>query len=69
VEPVAEFALVSKALKWVKDDKGPYGYRVWDRLERIGLLGGQGEPALIAPIEAWAAAYRASHQTVLRIAA
>lgn len=69
IEPVAEFALVSKALAWVKDDKGPYGYRVWDRLERIGLLGGPGQPALIAPIEAWAAAYRKSHPRLLSVAA
>lgn len=69
VEPVAEFAMVSKALTWVKDDKGPYGYRVWNRLERIALLGGPGEPALIAPIEAWAAAYRSAHSTPLRLVA
>lgn len=69
VEPVAEFALVSKALKWVKDDTGPYGFRAWDRLERIGLLGGPGEPALIAPIEAWAAAYRQAHSGVLQLVA
>jgi len=49
VQPVAEFAMVSKALKWVKDDVGPHGFRAWDRLERIGLLAGPGEPALIAP--------------------
>ena len=58
VDPAAEHAIVSKALAWVRDDTGPYGYRVWDRLERIGLLGGSGEAALVAPIEAWAAAYR-----------
>lgn len=69
VEPVAEFALVSKALKWVKDDTGPYGFRVWDRLERIGLLAGPGEPALIAPIEAWAEAYRQAHAPALSLAA
>lgn len=69
VEPVAEFALVSKALSWVKDDKGPYGYRIWDRLERIGLLAGPGEPALIAPIEAWAEAYRQARGSALRLAA
>lgn len=69
VEPVAEFAMVSKALKWVKDDTGPYGYRVWDRPERIGLLGGPGEPALIAPLEAWTAAYRSAHKMALKLAA
>jgi hypothetical protein len=58
VEPVAEFAMVSKALAWVRADEAPYGFRAWDRLERIGLLAGPGEPTLIAPIEAWAHAYR-----------
>jgi len=38
VEPVAEFGMVSKALAWVKDDEGPYGYRVWDRQSRAGHL-------------------------------
>ncbi|MCC3292814.1 hypothetical protein [Arthrobacter sp. zg-Y1110] len=60
VDPVADFAIVSKALAWVRDDAGPHGYRVWPRLERIGRLGGPGYPALVAPLEAWAAAYRLS---------
>lgn len=68
-EPVAEFAMASKALKWLKDDAGPYGYRVWNRLERIGLLAGPGDPAIVAPIEAWAEAYRQAHGTVLRAVA
>lgn len=58
VEPVAEFAMVSKALAWVRADAAPHGFRAWDRLDRIGLLAGPGEPTLIAPIEAWAHAYR-----------
>lgn len=58
VEPVAEFAIVSKALAWVRDDAAPHGYRPWPRVERVGLLGGPGFPALVAPLEAWAAAYR-----------
>jgi hypothetical protein len=58
IEPVAEFAMVSKALAWVRADEAPHGFRAWDRLERIGLLAGTGEPTLIAPIEAWAHAYR-----------
>lgn len=69
VEPVAEFALVSKALKWVRDDEGPYGFRAWGRLDRIGLLAGPGEPALIAPIEAWAHAYRQAVAKPLQSAA
>lgn len=69
VDPVTEFAMISKALKWIKDDTGPYGYRVWDRLERLALLGGPGEPALIAPIEAWAGAYRQAHETGLKLVA
>jgi hypothetical protein len=58
IQPVAEFALISKALSWVRDDKGPHGYRVWPREERIALLGGPGTTVLIAPIEAWLAAFR-----------
>lgn len=69
VEPVAEFALVSKALKWVRTDEPPHGFRAWDRLERIGLLAGPGEKTLIAPVEAWAAAYREAHSPVLRAVA
>ncbi|MCC3299487.1 hypothetical protein [Arthrobacter caoxuetaonis] len=58
MDPVAEFAIVSKALAWVRDDAGPHGYRPWQRLERVGLLRGPGYPALIAPLEAWTDAYR-----------
>lgn len=58
VEPVAEFAMVTKALTWIRADAAPHGFRAWDRLERVGLLAGTGEPTLIAPIEAWAHAYR-----------
>lgn len=53
VEHVAEFALISKALTWLRDDTGPYGYRVWPRTERIALLTGPGTPCLVAPLEAW----------------
>lgn len=53
VEHVAEFALISKALAWLKDDSGPYGYRVWPRSERICLLTGPGTPCLVAPFSAW----------------
>jgi hypothetical protein len=42
VEPVAEFAMVSKAMAWVRADAAPHGFRAWDRLERIGLLAGTG---------------------------
>lgn len=68
-EPVAEFALASKALAWVRTDEAPHGFRAWDRAERIGLLAGPGEPALIAPIEAWAEAYRQAQGAVLAAAA
>ncbi|MCU6479080.1 hypothetical protein [Arthrobacter sp. A2-55] len=69
VEPVAEFSIVSKALAWVRDDKGPYGYQVWDRAARIGLLSGQGSPALVAPLEAWVEAYRHAKQSSGALAA
>lgn len=69
VEPVAEFAIVSKALEWVRDDAGPFGYRPWPRVDRVGLLGGPGFPALVAPLEAWAAAYSASVEIKPELAA
>ncbi|GAB2733102.1 hypothetical protein [Nocardioides pakistanensis] len=53
-----EFALVSKAIKWLRDDVGPYGYRVYPREQRVAHLTGSGAPVLVAPIEAWMAAYR-----------
>lgn len=42
IKPIVEFAMVSEALK---DETGPYGYRVWDRLECMALLGGPGKAA------------------------
>lgn len=60
----AEFKIVSKALTWLRDDTGPYGYMVHPRLERIGHLGGPGEPILIAPFEAWLGWYANNHTLV-----
>jgi hypothetical protein len=57
LEPV-EFALVSRAIKWLRDDTGPYGYRPYPREQRVAHLTGSGAPVLVAPIEAWMAAYR-----------
>lgn len=54
---VAEFATVTKALDWVRADEPPYGFLAHPRERRIGLLTG-GAGVLIAPIEAWVAAYR-----------
>src|SRR5699024_2713081 len=54
---VAEFKRVSDAVAWVRDDTGPYGYRVWPRTERVCHLGGPGQPVLVGPFEAWLAAY------------
>lgn len=58
VVPVAEFALISKALLWLRDDQGPHGYQVWPRIQRIALLRGSGTPVLVAPMEAWIGSYR-----------
>lgn len=57
--PVAEFSQVSKMLTWLRDDDGPAGYRVWDRIERVGLFRGArgSEPSLVMPIEAWTSWY------------
>jgi hypothetical protein len=57
-EPI-DFAMVSKALTWVRDDNGPYGYRARPRHQRIARLGGGATtPILLAPVEAWLSAYR-----------
>jgi len=58
-QSVAEFALISKAVTWLTDDEGPYGYRQWDRTERVCSLASRGDQTIIAPMEAWLAAYRA----------
>lgn len=56
---VAEFAMVSKLMTWVVTDEAPYGFRAWDREERIAVLaGGDTTPILVAPFEAWIADYR-----------
>ena len=57
-EPI-DFSMVSKALTWVRDDNGPYGYRARPRHQRIARLGGGNTtPILLAPVEAWLSAYR-----------
>lgn len=55
---VAEFSIISKALPWLGDDKGPEGYRPWSRVDRVCTLNGPGKPVLIAPMESWLEAYR-----------
>lgn len=69
VEPVAEFSMVGKAVAWARDDLGPTGYTAWDRTSRVGLLAGPGHPALIAPMEAWLAAYRIARNEPALLAA
>lgn len=59
IEPIP-FALVGRALAWVRDDAGPHGYMAYPRESRIAALGGPGTPVLIAPVEAWLVAYRAA---------
>lgn len=63
VEPAqkATFATIGKALAWLRDDTGPAGYRPWPRTERVCLLADSSGRVLLAPIEAWAADYRAGH--------
>lgn len=60
VEPI-EFKIVSKALVWLRDDDGPYGYEARSRTTRIALLTGPAAPVLVAPIEAWLSVYDAKH--------
>lgn len=61
VEPV-EFKTVSRAVAWVRDDDGPYGYIARDRTERIAHLTGPGAAVMVAPYEAWLARYAASRK-------
>ena len=56
-EPV-EFKIISKAIPWLRDDEGPYGYEARRRETRIALLTGPADNVLLSPIEAWIAAYR-----------
>ncbi len=62
VDPVP-FAMVSRALTWLRDDDGPHGFMAYPRELRIAILtGGNTEPVLLAPVEAWVAAYRDTRQ-------
>ena len=58
IEPV-RFNVVTKALTWLKDDTGPHGYLAHPREQRIASYGASlTDTVLVAPIEAWIAAYR-----------
>ena len=58
-DEVVEFAMISKALDWVRSDEAPYGFLAYPREQRIAVLaGGETRPVLVAPIEAWIEAYR-----------
>lgn len=60
-EPVAEFALVTKALAWVRTDAAPHGFLAHPRRQRLGTLLGSGAgPVLFAPLEAWLESYRST---------
>lgn len=67
-EPV-EFKTIGKALAWVRDDVGPYGYLPRGRDERVAALTGPGQPVFMAPAEAWLAAYLRSRSEVRAAAA
>lgn len=54
---VASFGTITRALDWVRADKSTTGDLPRPREERIALLGGSSS-VLVAPIEAWVAAYR-----------
>ena len=60
IEPIP-FALISKALTWLRDDAGPHGFMAYPREHRLALLtGGNAADVLVAPFEAWLRAYRAA---------
>lgn len=53
------FANVTPLITWLRDDKGPMGYRVWPRTLRIAAFGGVLKSrVLVAPLDAWVASYR-----------
>ncbi len=56
-EPI-EFKIISKAIPWLRDDDGPYGYEAKPRDHRIAILTGPADNVLLAPIEAWIRSYR-----------
>lgn len=67
VDPIP-FAMVGKALGWLRDDHGPHGYMAYPREQRIAVLaGGSTAPVLISPFEAWVAAYRATRTATTQV--
>ncbi len=64
--PVREplpFELVGRALTWLRDDIGPYGFDPRPRRARIAALTSTEGPALVAPIEAWLDAFATARVT------
>lgn len=58
VDPV-RFNAIGKLVTWLKDDLGPHGYLAHERVHRIASFGASlTDTVLVAPIEAWIAAYR-----------
>lgn len=58
IEPV-RFNTVGNLLSWIRDDHGPHGYLAHPREHRIATYGASlTDTVLVAPIEAWLAAYR-----------
>lgn len=69
--PVHEFAMVSKMVTWLRTDTAPYGFMAYPREQRFARLTSGGTPVLVAPVEAWVAAYRSSRSglaSVTRVA-
>lgn len=57
-DPVMTFGTISAAMKWLRDDKGPAGYLVYPRLDRVCLLQADGSAdVVLAPMESWVNAY------------
>jgi hypothetical protein len=53
------FTSAAKLTAWMRDDMGPHGYMAFPRTERIATHGlSLTDTVLVAPIEAWIAAYR-----------
>lgn len=67
LSPVVIFSLVSKLTKWVRDDQGPEGYRVWAKTKRIASFTASRDPQVkpcVMPLEAWAKVYTERSQTM-----
>lgn len=65
--PVHDFALVSKMVTWLRTDTAPYGFMAYPRERRFARLTSGAQPVLVAPLEAWVAAFRTYREQVASV--